>query len=662
MQPTAWRATRAGRRVLAATTVAAARRRQLEARALGLPPITRHIGSGAPSPWPSPWLHGHRGVLTRTAASPSRAVAAVSIRREFATGGGSDSSRGDVGLGGLDLGSLAGALAGGSGGASADGVSADDLLREPHSHGFDRDLIVIGGGSGGISCARNAGELGADVMLLDAVDPSPQGSTWGLGGTCVNVGCIPKKLFHNASLLGHALDDAHAMGWRQKGDATKDRHSAEWEHDWDVLRTRVADHISSLNWGYRGVLMDSKVKYTNAKGRIVDPHTVAVEPIPRATGPAARVQPHTVTAKHILIAVGGRPRVLDIPGAEHCITSDDVFTLTKPPGRTLVVGASYIALETAGFLTGLGYDVTVLARSVLLRGFDTQMAGLIGHSMERAGTRFVIGQTPSAVERDEATGRLHVTWAPSVSGSGDDNSGGGASSGGATTETFDTVMFAIGRDASTRFLGLDDVGVATDEAGKVVAAAASGRDTERSSVDSIFAVGDVLSGRPELTPVAIRAGKLLAERLFGESAAAMDYASVATCVYTPLEYGSVGMSEDDAIAKLGEDGVEVYHSAYDTLEMAATAPVQSDKFGHMPAAAACYSKAVCDRASGRVLGVHVLGPMAGDVIQGFALAVKLGATKADLDACVGIHPTHAEELVLLQHTKRSGVDHVKTSC
>ena len=223
------------------------------------------------------------------------------------------------------------------------------------------DLLVIGGGSGGLACSKAAAKLGKKVAVCDFVKPSPAGTTWGLGGTCVNVGCIPKKLMHQAALLGEGMKDAASYGWEVP---------PEPKHSWETMVGAVTMHVKSLNFGYRADLMSNAVKYYNAYATFVDEKTVkAVDKKGKET---------TITADKFVIAVGGRPRYPDIPGAkEHCITSDDVFSMKTPPGKTLVVGASYVALECAGLLHGVGFDTTVLMRSVPLRGFDAHMAGLV---------------------------------------------------------------------------------------------------------------------------------------------------------------------------------------------------------------------------------------------------------------------------------------------
>lgn len=344
------------------------------------------------------------------------------------------------------------------------------------------DLLVIGGGSGGLACAKEAAQLGRKVAVLDYVEPSPRGTRWGLGGTCVNVGCIPKKLMHQAALLGGAIRDAGRYGWEVAQPA---------RHDWSKMAEAIQNHVRSLNWGHRVQLQERKVKYLNVKARFIDKHTVL--------GVSKDKKETLLSADHIVIATGGRPRYPTlIQGAsEYGITSDDIFWLKESPGKTLVVGASYVALECAGFLTGLGLDTTIMIRSIPLRGFDQQMASLVTDHMASHGTRILRGCTPSRVAR-LPDGRLQVTWEDRTCGKEDSG-------------VFNTVLWAIGRVPETRGLNLEGAGVETNpESQKILVDA---RDT--TSVPHIYAIGDVAEGRPELTPTAIMAGKLLAQRLFG---------------------------------------------------------------------------------------------------------------------------------------------------
>uniref|UniRef100_A0A8D0CK30 Thioredoxin reductase 2 n=1 Tax=Scleropages formosus TaxID=113540 RepID=A0A8D0CK30_SCLFO len=467
---------------------------------------------------------------------------------------------------------------------------------------YDYDLVVVGGGSGGLACSKEAAQLGKRVAVLDYVEPSPKGTKWGLGGTCVNVGCIPKKLMHQSALLGGAVKDAAKYGW-----SIPDKVS----HDWQVLGddSAVQNHVKSLNWGHRVQLQDKKVKYLNLKGRLMDEHTIV------GTNRAGKET--VLTAENIVIATGGRPKYpAHIPGAmEHGITN--------------------VALECAGFLTGIGLDTTIMVRSIALRGFDQQMAGLVTAHMASHGTQFLWRCIPKKVEK-LPSGALQVTWADTNSQCEEQ-------------ATFDTVLWAVGRAPETRSLNLEGVGVAHNkDTGKIIVT-----EDEATSVEHIYAIGDIGEGRPELTPTAIKAGRLLARRLAGISSELMNYHNVPTTVFTPLEYGCVGLSEEEAERRHGKDGIEVYHAFYKPLEFTVA---ERD-------ASQCYIKVVCKRdGDRRILGLHFTGPSAGEVVQGFALGFQCGATYSDLLATVGIHPTCAEELTKLHITKRSGLDATVTGC
>lgn len=614
-------------------------------------------------------------------------------------------------------------------GAANDTVKPGEL-QPALSDKYQYDVIVIGGGSGGLACSREVATLQGKVALFDFVHPSPQGTKWGIGGTCVNVGCIPKKLMHHAALLGQSLHDAGEYGWQVPDSATI-------KHSWGALADNVQDYIRGTNWGYKNVLRDERVEYINASARVVDGHTV--EYYDKRSKSNKRM-----TAAHIVIAVGGRPKYPDnVQGAEEFgITSDDLFWLPASPGKTLLVGAGYVALECAGFLNEIQCPASVMIRGQALRGFDQDIAERILSNMAATGVYFLRNSSPTKLERG-STGadgrhRVKVTWSARVT-----SEDGSSSRTEQHSEEFDTVVFATGRAPETGRLGLDAVGVVMDQGGKVVgglgklkagqpgvttaaglaytnqaanaAGTAAGSSspaeshpsddptrpslvhgarslvhsiwTETTSVPSIHAVGDVLAGRPELTPVAIRAGKLLAQRIMrgvlptdpppsllasadpykapSKASSAhkmvMDYALVPTTVFTPLEYGCVGLSEEEALTLHGREVVDVYHLQYDTLELGVAH--RKDAQGKL-LPPQCYAKMVCVKQGKeqRVVGLHVLGPHAGEVIQGFAVALRMGATREDVMSTVGIHPTHAEELVTLDRNKKDGKPAVKTSC
>lgn len=327
------------------------------------------------------------------------------------------------------------------------------------------------------------------------------------------------------------------------------------------------------------------------------------------------------------MAVGGRPKPLSCAGNELAISSDDIFWKESPPGKTLLVGASYISLECAGFIAGLGYDVTIAVRSILLRGFDRECSELIGNYMESSGIKFKYKNLPTKLEKLES-GKIKVTFTDG------------------TIDEFDTVMGCVGRKGDTSGLGLENVGISVGKEDKISAV------NEQTSVPNIYVVGDCMEGCPELTPVAIQAGGHLADRLFGNSKLPMDYKKVCTTVFTPIEYGCVGYSEDDAIAEFTEKEIEVFHKTFVPLEWAL-----SESRTHTG-----FCKVIVEKATGVVLGMHYVGPNAGEVMQGFGVAIKKEFTYQDLVDTVGIHPTTAEEFTRLTVTKSSGKSAAAGGC
>ena len=366
---------------------------------------------------------------------------------------------------------------------------------------------------------------------------------------------------------------------------------------------------------------EKDVAYQNKLAKFVDKHTIEV------VDKKGRVD--TLTASRFLIATGGRPAPLECEGGELAISSDDVFSLESSPGKTLCIGASYISLECAGFLAGIGLDVTVAVRSILLRGFDRQCADKIDQYMQDHGVKFKRKVTPTKLQKIES-GEIMVNFSDG------------------TQDTYNTVLTAIGRHADTEKLGLDKIGVEVNPKNKRILG-----KHEQTKCPNVYAIGDVLDGTPELTPVAIQAGILLSRRLFGGSKEPMDYRNVCTTVFTPIEYSCVGYSEDEAIEKFGEAAIVVYHREFLPLEWSL-----SLGRGHDFA----YTKIIVDKTpQENVLGMHFVGPNAGEVMQGYGVAMKQGMTFKSLIDTVGIHPTSSEEIVTLSVTKSSGEDAGKYS-
>ncbi|KAL4431921.1 hypothetical protein ABPG74_012733 [Tetrahymena malaccensis] len=532
------------------------------------------------------------------------------------------------------------------------------------------DVAIIGGGSGGLAFAFEAQKLGLKAVVFDYVEESTQGNSWGLGGTCVNVGCIPKKLMHTAALYKEVILNSSGYGFDLEGKNLEEKYKQEylvWQH----LVNNVQSYIKSINFGYKKSLGELNIDYVNAFASFYDKNTLIFSPkVDAISGflkdnesyKANTEQLGYVTADKIVVAVGGRPQLLSDNQCEnsykYAITSDDIFMQKKPPGKTLVVGGGYIALECSGFLSTLGYDTTMMTRSLYLREFDQDIAQMILENIQsQSKVKVVPTSLPVSLEKvDEDTLKVRIQNQEDKSKIYED--------------TFNTVLMAIGRKPNTQKLNLEKVGVQLNQKNKKI----QGRfneELEQTSVEGIYALGDVLDGVPELTPVAQKQGQLLARRIQHKKENkevntvfiqknSMDYNDFPTTVFTPIEYSCAGYSEKQAIEKFGEENIEVYHSKFTPLEEQLS-PRVDENFDTIYRKA--YAKVICNKLDHeRVVGIHYLGPNAGEVMQGYGVAMKLGMTKADLDRTVGIHPTTAEEFTSLSITKASGEDCEKTSC
>jgi glutathione reductase (NADPH) len=447
---------------------------------------------------------------------------------------------------------------------------------------FDFDFFVIGGGSGGVRAARMAGQRGVRVAMAES---------GALGGTCVNVGCIPKKLYSYAAHFAEAFEESHGFGWQ--GDAPA--------LDWAKLKANRAKEISRLNGIYLNLLQGAGVRLLAGHAQLVDAHTV-------------QVNGERFTARHILVATGGTPSVPPVPGGELVVSSNGMFDLDPFPKRLVVVGGGYIACEFASIFNGLGAQVTLLHRGEqVLNGFDQDVRPFIAAEMRKAGVDLRLPGEVAEIARD-ADG-LQVTL----------NNG--------DALLADTVLYATGRVPNTYGLGLEAAGVKLNAKGAIEVDA-----HYQTSVPSIHAIGDV-TARVQLTPVALGEAMALVDHLFGPAAGkpqrTMSYDLIPTAVFTHPNIGTVGDTEAQAREKYGK--LRIYRTDFKPLKHTLSGSTERTLM-----------KLVVDDATDRVVGLHMVGADAGEIVQGFAVAMKAGATKALFDSTIGIHPTAAEEFVTLR--------------
>ncbi len=456
---------------------------------------------------------------------------------------------------------------------------------------LDYDLFVIGAGSGGVRAARIAAGYGARVAIAEE---------YRVGGTCVIRGCVPKKLLVYASRFADDFEDAAGFGWSLP----------ERPHfDWGSLIRSKDKEIGRLEAAYGKTLAAAGVELLRTRAILDGPGVDGVGRVRLADG-------RVVTAKHILIATGATPNIdATLPGNEHVISSNEAFDLKALPKRIVIAGGGYIAVEFAGIFHGLGAETTLLYRGKqILRGFDEDVRQGLADAYAARGINIVLGQVVTRVDQT----------ASGLTGTLSDGS----------VLHADQIMFAIGRNPNSRGLGLETAGVTCDAAGAIAVDAFS-----RTSVPGIYAVGDV-TNRLNLTPVAIREGHAFADTVFGGQSIAVDHSTVPTAVFSTPEIGTVGLSEADARAKAGggPDAIHIYKTSF--RPMRNTLGGRNERI---------LMKIVVDGVSDRVLGVHILGPDAGEMAQVLAIAVRLGARKTDFDATMALHPSAAEELVTMRN-------------
>ncbi|KAG4174538.1 hypothetical protein ERO13_A11G127600v2 [Gossypium hirsutum] len=464
---------------------------------------------------------------------------------------------------------------------------------EPIRH-YDFDLFTIGAGSGGVRASRFAANFGASVAVCELpFSTISSETTGGVGGTCVLRGCVPKKLMVYASKYSHEFDESNGFGWK---------YDTEPKHDWSTLMANKNAELQRLTGIYKNILNKAGVTLIEGRGKIVDPHTVDVDG-------------KLYTARNILISVGGRPFIPDIPGREYAIDSDAALDLPSKPEKVAIVGGGYIALEFAGIFNGLTSEVHVFIRQKkVLRGFDEEIRDFVGEQMALRGIQFHTEESPQAIVKS-ADGSLSLKT----------NKG--------TIEGFSHIMFATGRRPNTKNLGLESVGVKINKNGAIEV-----DEYSRTTVPSIWAVGDV-TDRINLTPVALMEGAALAKTLFQNEPTKPDYRAVPSAVFSQPPIGQVGLTEEQAIKEYGD--IDVYTANFRPLK--ATLSGLPDRV---------FMKLIVCAKTNKVIGLHMCGEDSAEIAQGFAVAVKAGLTKADFDATVGIHPTSAEEFVTMRSPTR----------
>ncbi|MFQ3209997.1 MAG: glutathione reductase (NADPH) [Colwellia sp.] len=453
------------------------------------------------------------------------------------------------------------------------------------------DYLAIGGGSGGIASANRAAKLGKKAAVIEAKY---------IGGTCVNVGCVPKKAMWYAGQISDALKYANDYGF---GDhLTQDSSQEKPKFDWPKLVANREAYIERIHAAYQRGFDANNVTVIDGFAKFVDKNTV-------------EVNGELITADHITIATGGRPSFPNIKGAEYGIDSDGFFALTEQPESVAVVGAGYIAVELAGVFYALGSETHLLVRKEKpLRGFDDMLSDTLVEQMAKHGPTLHNHSTPERIEQLN-DGRLvvHLINGKSIG-------------------PVDTVVWAIGREPATDNINIESTGIALDERGFIPT-----DKFQNTNVDGIYAVGDN-TGRAQLTPVAVAAGRRLCERLFNNKPNEhLDYSGIATVVFSHPVIGTVGLSEDEAIAEYGKENIMVYNSQFTALYQAITDDYRDPT----------RMKLICAGAEEKVVGLHSIGFGSDELLQGFAVAMKMGATKADFDNTIAIHPTSAEEFVTL---------------
>ena len=450
---------------------------------------------------------------------------------------------------------------------------------------YDYDLYVIGAGSGGVRASRISAQFGAKVAVAE--------STF-LGGTCVNVGCVPKKLFVYGSHFHEDFEDSRHYGWNNK----------IVKFNWPTLRDNKTKEIERLNGIYANLLDTAGVEIHHGKATLFDANTIDIEG-------------RRYTSKYILIATGGTPTVPDFPGNDLVITSNEAFYLPELPKKIVIVGGGYIAVEFAGIFAGLGVDTTLLYRGPLfLRGFDISIREFVKKEISNKNINLLFNTDVNSIKNEGASRILSLSDGEQIS--------------------CDLVLYATGRKPNTTGLGLENTEVELGDREEVLV-----NKSYQTSQENIYAIGDV-TDRVQLTPVAIEEGMYIANQLFGDSSyPALSYENIPTAVFCQPNIGTVGLTEDEALVKYSGD-LDIYESQFKPMKHTLTSREERS-----------FMKMIVRRSTDAVLGIHMVGSDAGELVQGLAVAMVAGATKHQFDQTIGIHPTAAEEFVTLRQVSRS---------
>ncbi len=470
---------------------------------------------------------------------------------------------------------------------------------------YDYESFVIGGGSAGISFAIKASQFVDKVGLCDFVDTTNSGNKWGLGGTCLNVGCIPKKLMVLTSEIYQDIKFSDYFGFQNSKEIIN-------TFNWNQLINNIRNYIKSQNFKYRMELSQNNIKYFNSKAKLIDKHTIELTNHNNTK--------KTITSNNIIIASGGRPRYLDIPGSvEFSITSDDFFFLENPPGKTLIIGGGYIALEIAGILIRLGIDVSIMSRSNFLKEFDSDIVEMMIRDYEKMGVKFINKSEPTKII--ETKNGKTIYWNDQEKKN--------------NKESFNTIIQAVGRESNLNDLNLLSVGIKTEK-NKILV------KNERTNISNIYALGDIIRLKTEsinnkaneLQTVASKSGSLLAERLYNNKKILMNYQNIPTVIFSPIEYACCGLSEELAIDIYSKTEIEIYYSLSEPLYSVLNHSKKDT----------CYFKVISLKSNNKIIGIHIYSKYASEIIQGFSISMKKGCTIEDIKNSVGIHPTIGEQI------------------